>query len=299
MIKVDIHSHIYERHHWADSTIAEIEAAYGNSDICHCPPDEHWEQVAEKVERVAVFAMMMNATGLVVPNEYVHEYVSQHPEKLIGVASVDPNEPECIEQLEHAVKNLGFRALKLSGAYQDFNPADSRYDPLYRKAQDLDVPIFWHQSTTALAATPLRWSKPILLDEVAQRFPDLRQMICHIGHPWHTDAPTPTCRAGDIGACASTRHWPRQSNMESDTRSCSVPIIHSPKSTIASNISTMLPAWRPKPVSHRSLNRSSKRCCGVIRWRCWGWFDEELLSPIPTGVRTRWARWMSSPMFRQ
>ena len=188
MIKVDIHSHIYERHHWADSTIAEIEEAYGNSDICHCPPDEHWEQVAEKVERAAVFAMMMNATGLVVPNEYVHEYVKQHPDKLIGVASVDPNEPECIEQLEHAVRNLGFRALKLSGAYQDFNPADSRYDPLYRKAQDLDVPIFWHQSTTALAATPLRWSKPILLDEVAQRFPDLRQMICHIGHPWHTDA---------------------------------------------------------------------------------------------------------------
>ena len=188
MIKVDIHSHIYERHHWADSTIAEIEEAYGNSDICHWPPDEHWEQVAEKVERAAVFAMMMNATGLVVPNEYVHEYVKQHPDKLIGVASVDPNEPECIEQLEHAVRNLGFRALKLSGAYQDFNPADSRYDPLYRKAQDLDVPIFWHQSTTALAATPLRWSKPILLDEVAQRFPDLRQMICHIGHPWHTDA---------------------------------------------------------------------------------------------------------------
>lgn len=188
MIEVDIHSHIYERHHWADSTVAEIEAAYGNSDICHCPPDEHWEQVAEKVERAAVFAMMMNATGLVVPNEYVHEYVRQHPDKLIGVASVDPNEPECIEQLEHAVKNLGFRALKLSGAYQDFNPAESRYDPLYCKAQDLDIPIFWHQSTTALAVTPLRWSKPILLDEVAQRFPNLRQMICHIGHPWHTDA---------------------------------------------------------------------------------------------------------------
>ncbi len=188
MIKVDIHSHIYERHHWADRTVAEIEAAYGNSDICHCPPDEHWEQVAQKVDRATVFAMMMNATGLVVPNEYVHDYVKQHPDKLVGVASVDPNDPECIEQLEHAVKNLGFRALKLSGAYQDFNPAESCYDPLYRKAEELDIPIFWHQSTTAFAVTPLRWSKPILLDEVAQRFPKLRQMICHIGHPWHTDA---------------------------------------------------------------------------------------------------------------
>ena len=188
MISVDIHSHIYERRHWADKTVAEIEASYGKANNCHCPPDQHWEQVAQKVERAAVFAMMMNAAGLVVPNEYVHGYVRQHPEKLVGVASVDPHDPGCIEQLEHAVKKFGFRALKLSGAYQNFNPADPRHDPLYRKAQELDIPIFWHQATTPFAISPLRWSKPVLLDEVAQRFPRLRQMICHIGHPWHIDA---------------------------------------------------------------------------------------------------------------
>ena len=183
MIKVDIHSHIYERRHWADRTIAEVEASYGKTSKCHCPPEEHWEQVAQKVERAAVFAMMMNAAGLVVPNDYVHEYVRQHPEKLVGVASVDPNDPGCIEQLEHAVRNFGFRAVKLSGAYQDFNPADTCHDPLYRKAQELDIPVFWHQSTTPFAITPLRWSKPIVLDEVAQRFPKLRQMIVTLGTP--------------------------------------------------------------------------------------------------------------------
>ena len=188
MVMIDIHSHIWQRQHWSDKTIAEIETCYGKTNKWHCPPEEHWEQVAQKVDRAAVFAMMMNAAGLVVPNEYVYDYVSRHPDKLVGVASVDPNDPECIEQLEHAIRNLGLRALKLSGAYQDFNPADTRYDPLYSKAQALDIPIFWHQSTTVFAITPLRWSKPIGLDEVAQRFPKLRQVICHIGHPWHTDA---------------------------------------------------------------------------------------------------------------
>ena len=185
---IDIHSHIWQRHHWSDKAIAEVEMCYGKTNKWHCPPEEHWEQVAQKVDRAAVFAMMMNAAGLVVPNEYVHDYVSRRPDKLFGVASVDPNDPACIEQLTHSIRNLGLRALKLSGAYQNFNPADTRYDPLYSKAQELDIPIFWHQSTTTFAATPLRWSKPILLDEVAQRFPKLRQMICHIGHPWHTDA---------------------------------------------------------------------------------------------------------------
>ena len=65
------------------------------------------------------------------------------------------NDPGCIEQLEHAVKNFGFRALKLSGAYQDFNPADPCHDPLYRKAQELDIPIFWHQSHDPLCDFPL------------------------------------------------------------------------------------------------------------------------------------------------
>ena len=90
--------------------------------------------------------------------------------------------------MERAVKQLDFRAVKLGGPYQDFNPAETRYDPLYRKAQELGIPIFWHQSTNFFAAAPLRWSKPILLDEVAQRFPRLRMVICHIGHPWHTEA---------------------------------------------------------------------------------------------------------------
>ena len=48
MIRVDIHSHIYERRHWADRTVEEIEASYGKANNCHCPPDQHWEQVAQK-----------------------------------------------------------------------------------------------------------------------------------------------------------------------------------------------------------------------------------------------------------
>src|SRR5262245_37859305 len=36
----------------------------------------------------------------------------------IGWCSVDPNDPACVEQLTHFVKNLGFRGLKVSPIYQ-------------------------------------------------------------------------------------------------------------------------------------------------------------------------------------
>ena len=107
--------------------------------------------------------MMMRPTGLVVPNEYVIAYVNQHPDKLVGVASIDPTTPDCVEVLNNAVKQLGFRGVKLSGAYQDFNPADTQYDSIYAKAQELKIPIFWHVSTTFYAVSPIRWSKPGLI----------------------------------------------------------------------------------------------------------------------------------------
>jgi len=184
---IDIHTHVWASQHWSDAAKQEYREAYGDAAHWDCPPADHWKAMAG-VEKAVVFAMMMRPRGLVVPNDYVHAYVKQHPEKLIGLASVDPNSPDAIAELERATKQLGFRGLKLSGAYQDFNPAETRYDPLYRKAEQLGIPIFWHQSTTFFAGTPLRWSVPVLLDEVAQRFPKLRMNLCHIGHPWNTDA---------------------------------------------------------------------------------------------------------------
>ena len=185
---IDIHSHVWEEKHYSEAAKRQYRETYGDAADFDCTPEAHWAAVASRVDRAAVYAMMMGHVGLEVPNDYVHAYVSRHPGKLVGVASVDPHDPECCEQLRHAVRNLGFRALKLSGAYQNFDPSDTAYDELYRTALRLDIPIFWHQSTNFFAETPLRWSKPVHLDQVAQRFPKLRMVICHIGHPWYTDA---------------------------------------------------------------------------------------------------------------
>jgi hypothetical protein len=52
----------------------------------------HWQQ-GQAVEHAIVLAFAAPAVGFVVPNDYVAAYVSQHPEKLIGFASVDPATP--------------------------------------------------------------------------------------------------------------------------------------------------------------------------------------------------------------
>ena len=54
-------------------------------------PEDHWAASAT-ADRVVVFGIQARATGIWVPNELIAEYVAEHPEKLIGWCSVDPNE---------------------------------------------------------------------------------------------------------------------------------------------------------------------------------------------------------------
>lgn len=150
-------------------------------------PEEHWK-VSETADKVVVFGLQAKASGVWVPNELIAEYVNQHPEKLEGWASVDPNEPNCVEQLEHCVEALGLRGLKLGPTYQHFDPQDRKHWPLFEKAQALELPIMWHQGTTFPSRARLKWANPLQLEDIAMDFPDLKMIIAHLGHPWEIDA---------------------------------------------------------------------------------------------------------------
>jgi len=149
--------------------------------------NEHWVE-AEKVDRTIVVAFAAPASGLNVPNEYVADYVKKHEEKLIGFASVDPRDPRACVEFEHSIRELGLKGLKLGPIYQQFDPTDRRYYPLYDKAEELEVPILWHMGATFVANSPLRYSQPILLDEISAAFEGTKMIIAHMGHPWYEEA---------------------------------------------------------------------------------------------------------------
>lgn len=149
-------------------------------------PDDHWT-ASRSADKVVVFGLQAKASGIWVPNEVIADYVSQHPEKLVGWASVDPNDPGCVEQLAYAVNELGLRGLKLGPTYQHFDPQDRKHWPLFAKCQELDIPTIWHQGTTFPSKARLKWALPLQLEDVAMDFPDLRIIVAHLGHPWEED----------------------------------------------------------------------------------------------------------------
>ena len=182
---VDVHTHVWERPaHLSEAFIEDAKAAAGAGyKPIEVDLDEHWRAM-EPVDRAIVLGFRARHVGVLVPNEYVAGYVDRHPEKLIGFCSVDPNDADAIDQLDHAVTRLKLRGLKVGPIYQNIHPQDERFMALMERAEALGVPVLIHQGTTFCSNVSLELANPILLQPIALKFPKLRMLIAHMGHPW-------------------------------------------------------------------------------------------------------------------
>ncbi|WP_409345137.1 amidohydrolase family protein [Paenibacillus sp. MBLB4367] len=179
----DCHTHLFGPGQVGGPTFEALNRIWGNGKQLIATPEDHWKQY-ENADGAIVLAVDAPATGIVVPNEYVAEYVSKHPGKLFGFASVDPNKPHADRLLEHAIREYRLSGLKLGPIYQNFYPGDKKHFSLYAKANELNIPILWHQGTSYVPEGYLDASRPADLDPISRAFPELKMIIAHMGHPW-------------------------------------------------------------------------------------------------------------------
>ncbi len=182
---VDVHTHVWECPcHIGERFIddARRTAGDGYKDI-HVDLDRHWEAM-QPVDRAVVLGFRARHVGVLVPNEYVAAYVARHPEKLIGFCSVDPQDPDAVEQLDDCVQRLKLQGLKMGPIYQNVAPGDSRFRRIMKRAEELRIPMLIHQGTTFCENVSLEIANPIQLQPLAHEFPNLRMVIAHLGHPW-------------------------------------------------------------------------------------------------------------------
>jgi predicted TIM-barrel fold metal-dependent hydrolase len=181
---VDCHSHVWAYPgHLSDEFVNEANArSRGFAMDLHVPPERHREAM-RGVDKVIVFGMRAFHSGLCVPNDYVAGYAASESGKVIGFGAVDPSGDPVQETLEEIV-HLGLRGVKLGPIYQNIDPLDPGMLQVYAFCQEHRLPILIHQGTTFVRTGPLRYALPILLDEVAIRFPRLKMIIAHLGHPW-------------------------------------------------------------------------------------------------------------------
>lgn len=122
-------------------------------------------------------------------NEHVSKLCNRFPDRLMGFASVDPTSENAPAVLDHAVRELGLKGLKLHPPLQRFFPNSADVFPVYEKAAELNIPVVFHVGTTPFGSMcRLSQANPILIDDVAREFPNLRIMLTHLGTLWHCEA---------------------------------------------------------------------------------------------------------------
>jgi len=149
--------------------------------------DYHWSQTGS-VDKSFVLGFKSRYMRAEIPNRYVAEYVNRFPQKLVGFAGIDPTERNAPDEVRFARNDLRMRGITLSPANQDFHPTDTRAMRVYAAAEQLGMPVLVHPASPFAEQAKLEFGRPVLLDEVARQFPNLRLIIAQLGQPWVDEA---------------------------------------------------------------------------------------------------------------
>lgn len=177
---IDVHSHVWDlKKHVSQEFIDDF---YNNSDgdSLDAYPEDHWEIIGKNVDKTIVFGMKGEISGINVPDEYVANYVSQHPDKLVGFMSIDPT-LEGRDHIEKSYKELNLKGIKTSPIYTNCSLLDERFLEVFRAADEFDLPLLLHMGPTFPSKSLTKYGDPYELEEVAAMFPNVVMVIAHMG----------------------------------------------------------------------------------------------------------------------
>lgn len=150
-----------------------------------------------------------------VPYETVHGIVKNNPERFYGLAGIDPWEGmEGVRALKRAVEDMDFIGAHLYPHWFYMKPDHRKFYPFYAKCAELDIPIqiqVGHCLVYLKDHPPHRSvGRPILLDNIACDFPDLKLVGIHTGYPWVDEMISVAYKHPNVYICTDAhdpRYW--------------------------------------------------------------------------------------------
>lgn len=195
---LDMHTHVEADHHGhfsLDQELMDASAAYFRGDHPRTPTVDDLAAYYRDRSMAAVIFTVDASTGLDHPplsSEEIAERATEHADVLIPFGSVDPRKGEvAVKQARRLVEDYGVRGFKFHPGLQAFSPADPDFRPLWATLEELGVVALFHTGQTGIGAglpggrgIRLRYSDPLLLDDVAADFPELQIVMAHPAVPW-------------------------------------------------------------------------------------------------------------------
>ncbi len=201
LVAIDVHTHaeVSEAgHNSLGADLLEASRAYFKAERRPPTLPEIAAYYRERRMACVVFSVdAESATGVPgVPNEEVAKAAADNPDVMIGFASIDPARGQAgARQARRLVTELGLRGFKFHPNVQAFYPNDRIAYPLYAVIEELGVPAVFHTGQTGIGASTrggggirLKYSNPMLIDDVAADFPGLTIVLAHPSFPWQDEA---------------------------------------------------------------------------------------------------------------
>jgi len=184
---VDCHTHIWESEQQLGGAIGLCRTQSRTAtrpEPLNADTAEH-QICAQPVDKTIVLAVKSHYLQADVPNEYIANYVRQQPDRLVGFAGIDPTRPkQAIEELQNAHDQLDMKGVNIWPAGQGCHPASTGAMQVYAEVSRLGMPVMFHQDAQAATPGKMEFARPVLLDEVAREFGDLKIIISQMGMPW-------------------------------------------------------------------------------------------------------------------
>ncbi|MGV0577854.1 amidohydrolase family protein [Mycolicibacterium elephantis] len=145
------------------------------------------ETLIEEMDANGIGRALCSA-GPLIPNADVVQAVQRFPDRLVGVASVNPWSVDGVMPAVHELRRLvtrhGFKGLKLEPFILDKLPTEAQWYPLYATCVELDITLQIQVGGTGPPTYTSETGRPGHIDRIAIDFPELRIVAGHIGWPW-------------------------------------------------------------------------------------------------------------------
>ena len=182
---VDVHCHAWSHlEHFSDDFRAQARRSRAGVEVDLTVRYEDYAAAAPPDTHAIVFGGKARLSGLWVEDAFVANYVQAHRDRMTGFLSIDPTVDGWEAELRQGHLELGLRGVKLLPMYAGFNPDDRALDPFWEYVQKHNLPVLLHTGTTFISQAPLDCTLPRRLDPVATRYPGVKIIMAHLGHPY-------------------------------------------------------------------------------------------------------------------
>jgi predicted TIM-barrel fold metal-dependent hydrolase len=198
LVAIDVHTHAWK------SALAVNEAPTAQQEAMgryfrYQPQHQTVPEMAAMYRKLnmafVVFTVDAPKEPRKITNEEVAELANKHSDVAIPFASVDPHREDAADIARRLIREHKVKGFKFHPSVQEFFPNDRLAYPLYEVIAEAKLPALFHTGQTGVGAGArggggirLKYSNPMLLDDVAADFPDMPIVLAHPSFPWQEEA---------------------------------------------------------------------------------------------------------------